>query len=552
MNIKKIKIHKQHVINNMGTSGLREKQEIYNEPLFLEQFAQGIADFFRELTDSKKTAENNKTIILGGDPRKGNSDRIKKISSILCASGFKVLIADNGLASTPAMSHAIRFYKAAGGIILTASHNPFTDVGIKINMADGSPALENTTSKITELQNSVTEISTADYNDAVKDGLIEYFNAIKLYSDLLDQIFSFSDMRIKIQKSKIKAAFDGMHGAAGPFAREVFINRLNIDSEIIREEPREDLGGFNENMEPMHPEPDFSYIPELIKLNSTMKYDLVSAWDSDVDRRLDGGSGFFIESADEFALFAKYSSLINIEKLFNDTLFFCRSAVTADQIDHMEDFLIKKFPGKKVKTVETPTGFKWIAELGNWGVEESNGVGNPYLREKDGIFSTVFLLKIILETGKTVKELMEEVWKDFGRVYFTRGEVSGASLKARDILTEILNSSSNSVGKKFGNLFLEKAGSSDYIHPETGITASKDIAWVFNFSEGNSIKARFSGTGSGGYLLRIYCSKYDKKFDIPKSKITKPMKEAFDAFLEKNEFNGKSKKYTDEDQPEVY
>ena len=552
MNIKKIQIHKPHSINKMGTSGLREKQEIYNEPLYLEQFAQGLANFFRELTDSNKIAENNKTIILSGDPRKGNPDRIKKIASILCASGFKVMIADNGLASTPAMSHAIRFYKAAGGIILTASHNPFTDVGIKINMADGSPALENTTSRITELQNKVTEITTSDFNDAVKDGQVEYFNAIKLYSDLLDQIFNFSDMRGKIEKTKMKAAFDGMHGAAGPFAREVFINRLNLDSEILREEPREDLGGYNDNMEPMHPEPDFSYIPELIKLNSTMNYDIVSAWDSDVDRRLDGGKGFFIESADEFALFAKYSSLINIEKLFKDTLFFCRSAVTADQIDHMEDFLIKKFSGKKVKTVETPTGFKWIAELGNWGVEESNGVGNPYLREKDGIFSTVFLLKIILETGKTARELMEEVWKDFGRVYFTRGEVSGASLKARDILTEILNSSSNSVGKKFGSLILEKAGSSDYIHPETGIAASKDIAWVLNFSEGNSIKARFSGTGSGGYLLRIYCSKYDKKFDIPKSAITKPMKEAFDAFLEKNEFNGKSKKYTDEDQPEVY
>lgn len=552
MNIKKILIHKPHSINKMGTSGLREKQEIYNEPLFIEQFAQGIADYFREITDSEKTAENNKTIILGGDPRKGNADRIKKITSILCASGFRVMIAENGLASTPAMSHAIRHFKAAGGIILTASHNPFTDVGIKINMSDGSPALENTTSRITELQNSVKEISEVDFNEAVKESMVEYFNAVKIYADLLDEIFNFNEMKKKIIKTGIKAAFDAMHGAAGPFAREVFINRLNLDSKIIREEPREDLGGYNENMEPMHPEPDFSYIPELIRLNSSLKYGIVSAWDSDVDRRLDGGSGFFIESADEFALFAKYSSMINIEKLFPETLYFCRSTVTAEQIDHMEDFLAGKFADRKVKTVETPTGFKWIAELGNWGVEESNGVGNPYLREKDGIFSTVFLLKIILETGKTAKELMEEIWKDFGRVYFTRGEVSGSSLKVRDILTEILNSSSSSAGKKFGSLILEKAGSWDYIHPATGTVASKDAAWVLNFSEGNSIKARFSGTGSGGYMLRVYCTKFDKKFNLPKSSITKPMKEAFDAFLEENGFNGKSKKYTDEHQPEPY
>ncbi len=539
-------------ISKMGTSGLRLKQEIYNQPLFLEQFSQGIALYFKDITDREKIAENNKTLIIGGDPRKGNKDRIRTIAGILVANGFSVVIAEKGLASTPAMSHCIRKLKAAGGIILTASHNPYTDVGIKVNIETGAPALEETVNKIHALQNSVTTYMIANFDRSVEIKKIEYIDIIKQYSDLLDEIFNFTDMKQKIQGKSIKCALDSMNGAAGPFAREVFINRLGINCMMLREEPREDLGGIDEKGEPLHPEPDFDYVKDLIALSSSGEYDITAAWDSDVDRRLDGGKGFFVESADEFALFAKYSELINVEKLFSDTIYFCRSTVTADAIDKMEPFLNKKFSPKKVATVETPTGFKWIAELGNWGVEESNGVGNPYLREKDGIFATVFLLKIILHTGKTPKELMEDIWSEFGRVYFTRGEVSGSSDDEKNKLTTIIANAGACAGRKFGTLVLESAQSWDYNHPLTHKIADKNAAYVLNFSDGNTIKARFSGTGSGGYTMRVYCSKYDQKFNIAKSKITQPMKDAFDDFLKQNGFDGKSKKYTDANQPELY
>ena len=536
----------------MGTSGLRQTQEVYNQPLFLEQFTQGIALYFKEITDNEKIAENNKTILLGGDPRKGNWERIEIIAKILIGNGFSVIIPENGLASTPAISHGIRKLKTVGGIILTASHNPFTDVGIKINMADGSPALDNTVLKIHEIQNNIDEIILAPKKTLNDPKYVKTVNIIKLYAELLDEIFNFNDMKEQIKIKKTKAAFDSMHGAAGPFAEYIFDDVLGLNAKYLRVEPREDLGGFDENGEPMHPEPDFDFIPELIKLNSTKEYDLVSAWDSDVDRRLDGGSGFFVESADEFALFAKYSELINIKSLFKEKIYFCRSTVTTDTIDKMKDYLNKKFSQNKVFTIETPTGFKWIAELGNWGVEESNGVGNPYLREKDGIFSTVFLLKIILHTGKTVQELVEEIWEEFGRVYFTRGEVSGSKENEKIQLTDILNSLQNCTGKKFGELVLESGESWSYIHPETGEVASKNAAWVLNFSNGNTIKARFSGTGSSGYLLRVYCSKYDRQFNIPKSEITEPMKNSFNRFLSENGFSKSSDKYTDEHQPDIY
>jgi phosphoglucomutase len=547
-----VQISNPYSVKKMGTSGLRLVQEEYNKDGFLEQFIQGIASYFFEISDNDTFAEKKKTILLGGDPRKGNKERIKKTAAILAGNGFEVIIAGDGLASTPAMSHGIRFLKVLGGIIFTASHNPFTDVGIKINTSNGAPALDDTVNRVFELQNSTSEYKITDFDKAKTTGVITHVDIIKMYADLLDSVFNFSSMKEKNQNRNIKAAFDAMNGAAGPFAREVFINRLDLDAKILREEPREDLGGYDEHGHPMHPEPDFAYIPDLIKENSTGNFDIVAAWDSDVDRRLDGGSGFFVESADEFALFARFSELIKIDSLFDNPIFFCRSTVTAGPADLMEKELEEKFSGKNVKSVETPTGFKWIAELGNWGVEESNGVGNPYLREKDGIFSTVFLLKIILETGKKPQELLEEIWNDYGRIYFTRGEVSGTDSSEKTKLEDILRTASSRRGEKCADLTLENAESWNYIHPVTNDIAAKDAAFVLSFSDGNTVKARFSGTGSGGYTLRVYCYKYDKKFNRAKSSMMQPMKDAFDAFLKQGGFNGKSEKYTDTHQPEMY
>ena len=553
LKIETVRIEKPYSINKMGTSGLRLVQEEYNRPLFLEQFAQGVADYFVELTNGRKVAVNNKTLIIGGDPRKGNKERVRRIAEIMVGNGFRVIVAENGLASTPAVSHTIRECKAAGGIILTASHNPFTDVGIKLNMSSGAPALEDAVARVHTLQNKAESFSYVAFDEALAVRQIEYIDCVKLYADLLDEVLDFDAMRAKLAAHPdFAAAFDSMHGAAGPFAREVFIHRLGLNATLLREEPREDLGGLDEHGHPLHPEPDFDYISELIKLNASGKYSLVAAWDSDVDRRLDGGGGFFIESADEFALFSMYAELIGIEKLFPKEIYFGRSTVTAGAIDLMQGYLREKFPEQKVHTVETPTGFKWIAELGNWGVEESNGVGNPYLREKDGIFATAFLLKIVLETGKTVRELMEAVWEKFGRVFFTRGEVSGSDDGEKALLTTILTEATKYAGKTYGSLRLEKAGSWDYVHPRTGNLADKNAAFFLQFSEGNTVKARFSGTGSGGYTLRVYCTKYDKKFNQAKSPITQPMKDAFDAFLAAAGFTGRSKKYTDANQPDPY
>lgn len=586
--VQKIKINKHYDIPLMGTSGVRLKQEIYNQSGFLEQFIQGIANHLKGLDPDlrKKTAM---TVVLGGDPRLGNEERIRIAAGILAANDFTVLIASpGGVATTPAMSHTIRHVGALAGIIFTASHNPYTDVGIKLNIHDGSPALSDIASSVHAAQNdpNLGEVSFIDPDEGIRIGRIKEIDTVSLYADLLDSIFDFRSLRDSLRKFKesrgrpFRIIIDGMGGAAGIYAREIFEKRLGASPILLRCDPDPYLGGPPDPAHPAHPEPDFDYIPELIKRNGAGQADLTAAYDSDGDRRLDGGGGRWIESADEFALFAKYAHLTDLKALFRDgkkpgTIFFARSAVTAPSIDLMETDLKKVFGenGMDARILQTATGFKWIAEYGNWGVEESNGLGNPWLREKDGIFATVYLLKIVLSEGKAPGELMEELWSRYGRWYFCRGEISAAPSvspsdtsyekelnrleKEKDLLDDLIRrgvEDTSLVGKKFGGLEFRGGSFWNYVDPEGNVRA-KDAAAEFRFDPGAIVKMRFSGTGSGGYTLRIYITRFDKRYDIPKKQLTEPVKAAVADFFREisgGSFENHPKNFNDEHQPDAY
>ncbi len=250
--VERLRLPKPYKIPKMGTSGMRATQEVYGQPFFLEQFLQGLADHFASLPPDL-LERGRRLVIVGGDPRLGNRERVRRATEILCAAGFRVKVARDGLASTPAMSHAIRHFGAVGGVVLTASHNPFTDVGIKCNSPDGAPSLEDAIVSIHEKQNKVTEILRMPYPECERLGLVETFDAVALYGDLLDRIFDFAGMRRAIAKlpRPPRLALDSMHGAAGPFARDVFVDRLGLSPLMLRERPDEFLGGTDEHGHPM-------------------------------------------------------------------------------------------------------------------------------------------------------------------------------------------------------------------------------------------------------------------------------------------------------------
>ena len=127
-----------------GTSGLRKRVAVFQQPHYLENFVQSIFD----------TVEGfqGKTLVLGGDGRFHNDVAIQTILKMAAANGVgKVMVGQNGILSTPACSCVIRKHGTFGGIVLSASHNPGGsggDFGIKFNIGNGGPAPEKVTDAI--------------------------------------------------------------------------------------------------------------------------------------------------------------------------------------------------------------------------------------------------------------------------------------------------------------------------------------------------------------------------------------------------------------------
>jgi phosphoglucomutase len=127
-----------------GTSGLRKKVPVYQQPHYVENFVQSIFDTLEGFA--------GKTLIVGGDGRFYNREVVQKILKMAAAAGFgRIKVGQGGLMSTPAVSAVIRKYGAFGGIVLSASHNPGGpdgDFGIKYNIGNGGPAPEKITDAI--------------------------------------------------------------------------------------------------------------------------------------------------------------------------------------------------------------------------------------------------------------------------------------------------------------------------------------------------------------------------------------------------------------------
>ena len=183
-----------------GTSGLRKKVKVFQTPNYLENFVQSIFDSLEGFA--------GQTLVVGGDGRYYNRHAIQVILKMAAANGFgKILVGRGGILSTPAASCVIRKYKAFGGIILSASHNPAgpdDDFGIKYNTGNGGPAPEKITDAIYNITKTITEYKILEADDLDLDRLgaaqlgemtVEVIDSVADYAELMGELFDFD--RIK-------------------------------------------------------------------------------------------------------------------------------------------------------------------------------------------------------------------------------------------------------------------------------------------------------------------------------------------------------------------
>jgi phosphoglucomutase len=489
-----------------GTSGLRKKVKVFQQPHYLENFVQSI---FNALE-----AYQGQTLVVGGDGRYYNREALQIIVKMAAANGFgKVIVGRGALLSTPAASCIIRKYKAFGGIILSASHNPGgpnADFGIKYNAANGGPAAENITEAIYKLSLDINEyriIETADIDldsigaQKIAEMSVEIIDPVSDYADLMEQLFDFSAMRKLLASATFSMCFDAMNAITGPYAREILENRLGAaPGSVLRGEPLVDFGGA-------HPDPNLVHAKELVTIMSGADApDFGAASDGDGDRNMILGADFYVTPSDSLAILAANATLV--PAYAQGLAGVARSMPTSQAVDRVAEML-------GIDCYETPTGWKFFGNLLDAGMitlcgEESFGTGSNHVREKDGLWAVLFWLNILAVRKQSVADIVIDHWQKFGRDVYTRHDYEGVSTEGANALMQELRTRTIELGgQNFAGYTVKLCDDFSYTDVVDNSTSSQQGIRLL-FTNGARIVYRLSGTGTEGATLRVYIEQPEK------------------------------------------
>jgi len=488
------------------TSGLRKEVKRFQIPNYLQNFVQSIFDVLGEELQGS-------TLVLGGDGRFYNREAIKIILRMAAANGVqKVLLGQGGILSTPAASHLIRRNQALGGIILSASHNPGGpegDFGIKYNTSNGGPAPESITNAVYEVSKTISEYRIADIQPINIDKLgvqnlfdmeVHVVDSVADYADLMESLFDFDKIKDLVAKPDFAMLFDSMHAVTGPYAKEIFVNRLGApETSLINVEPLSDFGGG-------HPDPNQAHAKELVSrlYSSKENFAFGAASDGDGDRNMILGHYFFVTPSDSLAVIAANASLVPGYK--KGIAGVARSMPTSQAVDHVAKKL-------DLPCYETPTGWKFFGNLLDDGRitlcgEESFGTGSDHVREKDGLWAVLFWLNLLAVKEKPVDQIVREHWATYGRNYYSRHDYEGINKeKANELMDKLRAQLSDLEGKDFTGKVISQADDFNYIDPvDKSSSAKQGIRLMFD--DDSRIVFRLSGTGTQGATLRVYLERY--------------------------------------------
>ena len=472
-------------------------------PGYLENFVQSI---FNAIGGVK-----GKQLIVGGDGRYFNRQAIQIILKIAAANGAaKAIVGRDGLLSTPAASHLIRTFKADGGLILSASHNPGglnEDFGLKFNISNGGPAPEKVTAAMYEATKSISQYLIAKTDDLDLSVLgksqmgemeVEIIDPVAHYAELMQTLFDFDKIR-RLFASGFTMRFDAMHAVTGPYATTLFEDTLGAPKgTVVNGIPLEDFGKG-------HPDPNPVWAKPLYDLMmSADAPDFGAASDGDGDRNMIIGKGIYVTPSDSLAVLAANAHLAPGYK--DGIKGIARSMPTSAASDRVAEKL-------GIATYETPTGWKFFGNLLDDGKvsicgEESAGTGSDHVREKDGLWAVLLWLNILAERQQTITEILADHWRTFGRNYYSRHDYEAVESDKAHALMEALRGKLDTLsGKSFANLVVTSADEFSYLDPVDG-SLSKNQGLRINFAGAGRGVLRLSGTGTQGATLRIYLEQY--------------------------------------------
>lgn len=486
-----------------GTSGLRKRMRVFRQPHYLENYIQSIFDTVPSLAGG--------TLVLGGDGRHYNGEALATVLRMAAANGIgRVLAGCGGLMSTPAASALIRLQGAAGGLVLSASHNPGGpdgDFGIKFNVANGGPAPAVLTEAIHARSREIDRyrIAAAGAPPLGRVGrhelagmVVEVVDAVSDYADLLESLFDFDRVRRWLALPGHGIAFDAMHAVTGPYAREILERRLGAPAgTVLNGIPRPDFGGAQ-------PDPTPASMGALRRALGQPGVVLGAASDGDGDRNLIMGPSGVVVPSDSLAIITAHAH--SIPGYGRGVAGVARSMPTSRAVDAVAAAM-------GIACFETPTGWKYFGNLLDAGLitfcgEESFGTSSGHVREKDGLWAVLYWLNLVAASGMGVEAVQHAHWARFGRHVYRRLDFGRLPVAVAMRIIEQLHARLDSLaGSRRVGRTITAADDFSYRDP-VDASISRRQGMRLELEGGGRIVIRPSGTDTEGVTLRMYLEQY--------------------------------------------
>jgi phosphoglucomutase len=489
-----------------GTAGLRKPVARFRTPNYLENFLQSVFDC--------QPALRGAALVIGGDGRFFNREAIAVLLRMAAANGVtRCVIGRDGLLSTPAASLLIPATGAAGGFILSASHNPGGpdgDFGIKFNVGNGGQASEQLTEAIYARSRVIDRYLIVPEECRIhlaRTGIqgfagmqVEIVDPVAHYASVMQRCFDFERMRALLKDRGFQMRFDAMHAVTGPYAKEIFESQLGAPAGVVLNgSPLPDFGGG-------HPDPNPHDAHALVRMfEGAASPDFGAASDGDGDRNMILGPGVVVSPGDSLALLAANATLVPGYK--SGLAGLARSMPTSRAADRVAKKL-------GVPCYETPTGWRFFANLLDAGKvtlcgEESFGTSSNHAREKDGVWAVLFWLNILAVRREPLPQILKAHWAEYGRDYFLREDYDiPDSAQAAGVMKSLEAALPGLAGRSVAGVQIASADSFTYEDPIDHSVSRNQGLRVFT-ADGGRMSFRLSGTGTRGATLRVYLERHE-------------------------------------------
>src|SRR6059036_1162367 len=363
--------------------------------------AQATADYFKTVQGCRPG------VFIGYDVRFLSKQFARIAAEVLSGNGFRVVLMDRPY-PTPYVSFEVRRRGFAGGIVITASHNPPVFNGFKVKAHFGGSATPAITAKIEENLRGGAHLNSriAEFGNSGVRPPIEIVGTENYYTDHLKSLVDWD----RISKSRLKIVVDSMHGCGG-YVLEHLLAGTSCTVQTIRGDPDPLFGGIS-------PEPMMPQLEPLAGVVRKSGSDVGLATDGDADRL------GIVDETGRYLNTLQTLSLLLLHVYRNKGW---RGSVART---YSQSLMIPRIGAKLgLELYERPIGFKNIGELMLEhdiliGGEESGGIGlSRHLPERDGIFINLLFLDLLAASGKSCTELIRDMWKEFGEFHYGRRDL---------------------------------------------------------------------------------------------------------------------------------